>query len=112
MEHPGHVRTGQDYEEKIMKRNMRAILRAGTACTAAAVFGLVTVAGHAPAPPERTKSTYQPPKTAWGEPDSGGMFNFSYVGTVNLERGCQPAGGAGAGRPGGAPGAAPGGTPA
>src|SRR5262249_19324579 len=90
-----------------------------------AVFGLtVTLAGQAPAttgtpaPPERTKSTYQPPKTAWGEPDIGGMFNFSYVGTVPLERGCQPAGGgagfgggAGAGRPrggggAGAPGAA------
>jgi hypothetical protein len=101
-----------------MKRNMRAIMRVGTVGAAAAVFGLtVTLAGQTPAapgappaPPERTKSTYQPPKTAWGEPDIGGMFNFSYVGTVNLERGCQPAGGgfgggAGAGRPGGGGGA-------
>jgi hypothetical protein len=90
-----------------MKTNMRAVLRAGTVCTAAAVFGLVTVAGQAPAPPERTKSTYQPPKTAWGEPDIGGMFNFSYVGTVPFERPCTPAGGrAGRGPGAGAPGAA------
>ena len=95
-----------------MKRNMRAFTRAGTMGAAAAVFGLtVTLAGQAPAtsgapaPPERTKSTYQPPKTAWGEPDIGGMFNFSYVGTVPLERPCQPAGGGG-GRPGGGAGAA------
>jgi hypothetical protein len=93
-----------------MKRNVRAILRVGAVGAAAAVFGLVTVAGQAPAPagappapPQRTKSTYQPPKTPWGEPDIGGMFNFSYVGTVPLERPCQAAGGGG--RPGGGPGA-------
>src|SRR5690242_13027366 len=107
-----------------MKTNVRAILRVGAVGAAAAVFGLVTVAGQAPAPagappapPARTKSTYQPPKTAWGEPDIGGMFNFSYVGTVPLERPCQPqvvqapgAGGAPGGRAGAAPGVAGAGT--
>jgi hypothetical protein len=97
-----------------MNRNVRAIARVGAAGAAAAVFGLVTVAGQAPAPaagappapPQRAKSTYTPPKTAWGEPDIAGMFDFSYVGTVPLERPCQPevprAGGPG-GRATGAP---------
>jgi len=100
-----------------MNRNVRAIMRVGTAGAAAAVFGLVTLAGQAPAPaapagpppapPQRTKSTYQPPKTAWGEPDIGGMFNFSYFGTVPFERPCQAAGGGGFGGGGGRPGGAP-----
>src|SRR5436190_22813430 len=97
-----------------MNRNMRAFRRVGTAGMAAAVFGLtVSLAGQAPAPPERTKSTYQPAKTAWGEPDISGMFNFSYVGTVPLERPCQPAGGGpgfGGSQPGGDRGGAPAGA--
>ena len=80
-----------------MKSNMRALLRAGTVATAAAsLFAVtVTVAGQAPAPaaqtakpaaPAATAKPYIPAKTAWGEPDIQGMFNFSYVGTVPLER--------------------------
>jgi len=83
-----------------MKSNVRALLRAGTVGAAAAsMFAVtVTVAGQAPAPAaptakpaapaaqSATAKPYVPAKTAWGEPDIQGMFNFSYVGTVQLER--------------------------
>ena len=82
-----------------MKSNVRALLRAGTvAAAAASMFAVtVTVAGQAPAPAaptakpaapaqSATAKPYVPAKTAWGEPDIQGMFNFSYVGTVQLER--------------------------
>jgi hypothetical protein len=91
-----------------MTRNVRALTRVATAGTASALFALtVTVAGQTAAPaagtakpaaqagrPAANQKPYVPPRTPWGEPDIQGMFNFSYVGTVPLER----CGGGGAGR--------------
>lgn len=84
--------------------------------------------------PSAGAKPYVPAKTAWNEPDITGMFNFSYVGTVPLERcggggvglapteyrakvappaAAEPAGprGAGAGAPGGGRGGGRGGPP-
>src|SRR5688500_12593439 len=89
-----------------MTRNVRAMLRAGTVGAAGSMFALtVSLSGQAPAAPAAqtakpagapaaTAKPYVPPRTPWGEPDIQGMFNFSYVGSVGLER----CGGGGTGR--------------
>ena len=87
-----------------MNTKYRAVTRVLTGSVAATIFvWTVNVAGQAPAPAAQTPSAkpaeasgnaYVAPKTPWGDPDIQGMFNFSYVMSVNLER----CGGGGTGR--------------
>ena len=85
-----------------MFRTMNSVLLG----SAAVALFVTTASGQAPsilgAPSEanhfiETPKGWVHPKTPWGDPDIQGMFSFSYVGTVGLER-C-----AGGGRPGGPP---------
>ena len=59
--------------------------------TAAALVLAVSVTGQAQAPSTtasaaKPANTFVASKTPWGDPDLQGMYNFSYVMSVNLER--------------------------
>src|SRR5262245_65341326 len=78
-----------------MQSKFRGSTRMLSGGTAAAVFVLaVTLSGQAPATPapaaapaaQPTGKPYVATKTPWGDPDIQGMYNFSYVMSVNLER--------------------------
>jgi hypothetical protein len=75
-----------------MNSSFDGTARVLTVSIASAVF-VAVAAGHAQAPatgsPSATpaaKSNFVSPRTPWGDPDLQGMYNFSYVMSVNLER--------------------------